>query len=79
MSESQPIRELPAQASRVETGPTRFGDDWCGLFIRGDNAFAYSLAVEATLMWLPADAVILKSQMTNLLQDLQSCDERRRR
>lgn len=22
---------------RVETGATQFGDDWCGLFVRGDD------------------------------------------
>lgn len=24
---------------RVETGPIKFGDDWTGVFIRGDRAF----------------------------------------
>lgn len=35
------IRKLPAPADdqgRVETGAVQFGDDWPGLFIRGDNA-----------------------------------------
>jgi hypothetical protein len=31
---------------RVETGDVQFGDDWPGLFIRGDNAFALALAVK---------------------------------
>jgi len=22
---------------RAETGPMRFGDDWCGVFVRGDD------------------------------------------
>ncbi len=26
------------EGGRVETGPVRFGDDWPGVFIRGDNA-----------------------------------------
>jgi hypothetical protein len=33
------IRKLPAQDKRVETGPVQFGEDWPGIFIRGDNAF----------------------------------------
>jgi hypothetical protein len=30
---------------RVETGAVQFGDDWPGLFIRGDNARSLSLWV----------------------------------
>jgi hypothetical protein len=30
----------PTTAPRVETGAVQFGNDWPGLFIRGDNAFA---------------------------------------
>lgn len=36
------VRELPHQTPRVESGPTRFGDDWCGVFIRGDAAACYA-------------------------------------
>ena len=32
------VRQLPApKGDRVETGPTQFGSDWKGLFIRGDR------------------------------------------
>lgn len=27
--------------NRPETGPMKFGDDWTGVFIRGDNALMY--------------------------------------
>jgi len=27
---------------RIETGPVKFGEDWTGLFIRGDNCLFYS-------------------------------------
>jgi hypothetical protein len=30
---------------RPETGGMRFGDDWRGVFIRGDDAFGYYLAL----------------------------------
>lgn len=43
------IRQLPAAAPRVETGTTQFGDDWPGVFIRGDNAFAYGAALRVVL------------------------------
>jgi len=29
---------VPPELARVETGPLAIGDDWPGLFIRGDNA-----------------------------------------
>ncbi len=32
--------------SRVETGPLRFGSDWTGIFIRGDNAVAMAADLE---------------------------------
>ncbi|KKM72098.1 hypothetical protein LCGC14_1423990 [marine sediment metagenome] len=43
------IRELPQQDDRVETGPVRFGDDWAGLFIRGDDAFGLALQIVGAL------------------------------
>ncbi len=33
----------PPRLPRVETGAVQFGDDWPGLFIRGDNALALML------------------------------------
>jgi hypothetical protein len=33
---------LPATLHRVETGSVKFGNDWTGLFIRGDNAMYYA-------------------------------------
>lgn len=34
---------------RPETGPMKFGDDWTGLFIRGDNAAAYAMYLDDVL------------------------------
>ena len=39
-------RVLPAQSPRVETGPTQFGDDWPGVFIRGDEAMGLADMIE---------------------------------
>lgn len=35
------FREVPR--SRMESGPVQFGDDWPGVFFRGDNALHFSL------------------------------------
>lgn len=43
------IRKLPAQAERVESGPIQFGDDWPGVFIRGDGAGYYALLLRQFL------------------------------
>jgi hypothetical protein len=40
------IRKLPAVDQRVETGPVQFGDDWPGVFIRGDNAFGLCMYLD---------------------------------
>lgn len=34
---------------RPETGPMKFGDDWTGLFIRGDNAAYYAYRLRTVL------------------------------
>jgi hypothetical protein len=39
----EPIQHLPAQPDRIETGSLQFGDDWPGIFIRGDDAFDYAM------------------------------------
>lgn len=45
------VRKLEKQDPRVETGSVQFGDDWTGLFIRGDNCFYYA----DNLNWLLAN------------------------
>lgn len=40
------IRVIPHTGDRVETGPIQFGDDWPGVFIRGDNAMAIAIALK---------------------------------
>lgn len=41
------LRPTLRQPKRVESGPVQFGDDWPGLFLRGDACFAYALALKA--------------------------------
>lgn len=41
-------------APRVPTGAVQFSDDWPGLFVRGDNAFALLLELKQILETLDA-------------------------
>lgn len=70
------IRKLSAQDERVETGAVQFGDDWPGVFIRGDNAFYYCGALRAYIKAKPVEgdewAAALGVQ--GLAHVLASCD-----
>jgi hypothetical protein len=46
------IRMLPGQTDRVETGAVQFGEDWPGLFIRGDNCVYYRMCLQTVLRLL---------------------------
>lgn len=39
---------------RVETGPVQFGDDWPGLFVRGDDAMYLAASIRTLLKYAPA-------------------------
>lgn len=57
------IRRLDYVEPRVETGPVQFGDDWPGVFIRGDNAFFYCMALRRAVSQLgdrDLDGLMLK-------------------
>ena len=43
-----PTEPVPEQ-TRPETGPMRFGDDWRGIFIRGDSAIHYWMALDGCI------------------------------
>lgn len=51
MSEQKRVIMLqaPNDLRRVETGTVQFGDDWPGVFIRGDNAAYYSMALDSLM------------------------------
>lgn len=70
------IRKLPAQTERVETGPMQFGDDWPGVFIRGDNAFHFATLLRAYIAAKATDGDNwLTAMMVQQLADLlASCD-----
>lgn len=59
------LRTLALLKSRVETGPLQFGDDWPGLFIRGDECAAIA-------QWLknPEEAAMLGGDKSKYLIEL---------
>lgn len=65
------LRVLPGHEPCVETGPVQFGDDWPGLFLRGDNCHAYADALQALLDYGTAPDWIL-IPLRGLLEDLKS-------
>ena len=68
------IRVFENQVERVETGVVRFGDDWPGVFIRGDNALAYAMYIHRFLEH-PED-LIAKANLEGLARLLIGCDAR---
>ncbi|VVC06130.1 Uncharacterised protein [uncultured archaeon] len=70
------MRNLPEQKERVETGPTKFGDDWCGVFIRGDNAMYYAQMLNMLLNGsVKSSDVIMHATILDLIELLKSCQE----
>lgn len=75
------LQTMPGTAKRVETGPLQFGDDWPGVFIRGDNAAAYAMNLQLLLEseafkdTLSLD-VFAMTTLRGLLALLGSCDVR---
>lgn len=68
------MRILPEQDDRVETGPLRFGNDWAGVFLRGDSAFGYAGVLEALLEHENIDP-FFHMELKSLLGLLQSSNE----
>jgi hypothetical protein len=56
---------------RVETGPTQIGDDWPGVFIRGDNAAYYAMNLQNLLNG--NEDVFTRVVLNGLLSDLKGC------
>ena len=66
------IRILPEQSERIETGVVKFGGDWPGVFIRGDNSLYFSMCLK--LLLEGESSVIEKSILESLVRLLGSCD-----
>lgn len=52
---------------RPETGPMRFGDDWTGVFIRGDTAAWYALKLQEAAALAEDDTAF--DDVTHILRD----------
>ena len=81
LSDGLGVRKLPPQAPRVESGPTRFGDDWCGVFLRGDTAAYYAMTLRQVLHPNGEDVdamtgALARVQLRGLLRILEASDER---
>lgn len=56
---------------RVETGVVQFEDDWPGIFIRGDDCFAYAMALDTVIKRYKVDAEHFEDRFAyNALKDL---------
>jgi hypothetical protein len=66
------IRQLPEQEGRVETGPVQFGDDYPGVFIRGDAAIAFAAALWSMLHG--SNHPLFQVKADNLLKLLLECN-----
>lgn len=68
---------------RIETGPVQFNDDWPGVFIRGDNAMFYGMALKSLLSMLKNDndmeRMLTISPLYGLAELLASCNVNRLR
>jgi hypothetical protein len=63
------IRQLPPVDDRVKTGPIQFGDDRPGVFIRGDNAMTYAMALSSLIKQDgdPISELVVQSLMHTLM------------
>jgi hypothetical protein len=66
------VRRFPAEEKRVESGPIMFGDDWPGLFLRGDDCFRYTFALREVILDKPDIGLITKHVLLGLLDELES-------
>jgi hypothetical protein len=79
---AQNVTKLPAVEPRLETGPVQFGDDWPGLFLRGDYAAPMGFLLKGVLADIRAGrkpGVILLEQMDDLVRTLESADVREKK
>lgn len=70
-----PARELDEITPRIETGNLRFGSDWTGVFIRGDDAFSFGMSLKRIVEMNPALDELAKSFLTSLAELFQQSRE----
>jgi hypothetical protein len=71
----QKLATLPE--GRPETGAMSFGDDWPGVFIRGDNAFHFAIYLRMASKRLKesdsASDAFMSGYLQSLAELLESC------
>ena len=61
---------------RAETGPMQFGEDWKGVFIRGDGAFAYAQYLKTILPHVSfTNDFVYKHSIQSLIKLLESSNQ----
>jgi len=64
------------QVPRVESGPIRFGSDWTGLFLRGDDAVVNGLVLKSYLQTHKDPTDLYYGILMDFANTLLSSDER---
>lgn len=67
--ERMKTRRVEYTGSRIETGPVKFGDDWTGFFIRGDEAIGIATMLKQVT------SVHSHKFLYDLADDLITCRE----
>jgi hypothetical protein len=68
-----PLTKLPGVQERVESGPLQFGNDWPGIFLRGDEALMQANALAVVLACIPDEQWPQRSVVSGMIETLQSC------
>lgn len=61
---------------RVETGPVVFGNDWTGLFIRGDECFNFVAALEREVKATKRSLEMLERAMAKIAEEHRADSEK---
>lgn len=61
---------------RIESGAMCFGEDWPGVFFRGDNALAFAIMLQAVIPVVEKSDLpfFTVDMLKGLMSDLNSCD-----
>ena len=72
-------KEIEYEGDRIETGPVRIGDDWTGIFMRGDDALPLAMFLRQLLEKYDAELTmedaILMGVLRGHIELLESCVE----
>lgn len=66
---------MPENIERIETGSLQFGDDWAGVFIRGDNAVDYANILNEIELKAKNINVINRVNLIRFINLLRSCKQ----